>query len=93
MNRIALGPLEFYGCADAVLRLEPYLDGELPRVERRRVAFHVAICRHCGPRFRFEARLDGRVRESLGEAGVPDEVGTRVRAALDEVRGQRETGI
>jgi len=75
MNRITFGPLELYGCYEAVQRLEPFLDGELPRVERRRVAVHIAICFQCKPLFRFEKRLDGRVRESLGEAAVPEELG------------------
>ncbi|BCM94023.1 hypothetical protein IAD21_05918 [Abditibacteriota bacterium] len=86
MNRIHIGPIDLYGCPEAQERLEPYLDGELPPDERRRVSFHLTICRECAPLFRFEARLDGSVRQSLNEAEPPPELHAKVHSMLQQAR-------
>ncbi|RYX84070.1 hypothetical protein EON83_12070 [bacterium] len=88
MNHIHIGPMELYGCKEALARLEPFIDGELPRDERRRVSFHLVICRNCAPLFRFESRLDGTVRQSLNESevGAPPELHAKVQRALQQAR-------
>lgn len=87
MNRIHFGPLDLYGCSDAVARLEPFLDGELPLAQRRKVAFHLRICRECAPLFRFEAGLNSRIEETLSSAPLQNETRALVERALSEARG------
>ncbi len=86
MNRIHIGRLDLYGCHEARERLEPFLDGELARQEKRRVAFHLVICRECALLFRFEERLDGRVREGLSQTEAPSELHEKMREALKHAR-------
>ena len=91
MNRIHIGPLDLYGCREAQERMEPYLDGELARIERRRVAFHLVICRECALLFRFEERLDGRIRLELNQTEAPPEVHGKVQDALKRARESNES--
>lgn len=82
MNRIHIGPLDLYGCQEAVALLEPYIDGELPHDERRRVSFHLVICRQCAPLFRFEECFDVAVRQGLSDTTPPDDLHAKVHSAL-----------
>ena len=86
MNRIHIGPLDLYGCQEVVALLEPYIDGELPRDERRRVSFHLVICRQCAPLFRFEERFDGVVRQGLNDAELPADLHAKLHNVLQEAR-------
>lgn len=90
MNRIHIGPLDLYGCQDALALLEPYMDGELPRDERRRVSFHLVICRQCAPLFRFEERLDVAVRQGLSDVEPPRDLHVKVQTALQGARASDE---
>lgn len=91
MNRIRIGPIDLYGCQEARERLEPYIDGELPHGERRRVDFHLVICRECAPLFRFEMRLDSHVRQGLGDVDTPPDLYTKMQGVLRRARNTEDT--
>ena len=91
MNRIHIGPLDLYGCQEALALMEPYIDGELPRDERRRISFHLVICRQCAPLFRFEERLDVAVRQGLSDSEPPPDLHAKVQNVLQGERPSEQS--
>jgi Putative zinc-finger/FecR protein len=63
-------------------RLAAYLDDELVSNERRRVETHLAACERCRGE-RDEVRQGMALLESLPLAQAPDQLWTRIEAALD----------
>ena len=71
-----------YECADALARLDDYLDRQLTSKERRLVEQHLAICTACAPKFRFEATFNAELRRKLARIDVPPRLADRVHEAL-----------
>lgn len=57
MLRIKILGLDIYGCREALERLDDYLDHELSPEEQKKVRQHLAICRHCLHKFKFQEEL------------------------------------
>ncbi len=75
----ACGP----ACEEALLRLEAYLDGELPDVEVTVVADHLTACFPCTDRASFEQALRDIIRRSCAEQAPPGLL-ERVRLRLEQ---------
>jgi len=75
----ACGP----ACEEALLRLEAYLDGELPDVEVTAVADHLTACFPCTDRASFEQALRTIIRRSCAEQAPPGLL-ERVRLRLEQ---------
>jgi anti-sigma factor (TIGR02949 family) len=74
------------GCADALIRLEAYLDGALPEDDLQGIQAHLAACYPCTDRATFEEHLRALVRERCTESAPPELV-ARIRAQLAGAAG------
>ena len=72
-------------CETTFRRMQDYLDRMLSPEETRRVRSHLDGCGICAEEYVFEAAILRRVRRSLLEEAVPDDLFARVSAALDRV--------
>ncbi len=77
------GPAGFVGCDETIERLYFYLDGELTEERRVEITRHLDLCGPCVGAYGFEAELR-KVIASRCKDHVPDELITRVAAALHE---------
>ena len=84
MKRIHFGPIDFFGCADALQRLDPYLDRELSASESAKLRFHLRICRQCAQRFAFEADFNTALREKLGHLEVSPEWKAKIARSIEK---------
>jgi mycothiol system anti-sigma-R factor len=73
----------FVGCDETIERLYTYLDGELTEQRRLEIARHLDLCGPCVHAYGFEAELR-KVIASRCKDHVPDDLITRVAAALDQ---------
>ncbi len=81
MHRIKLLGLDIYGCREALERLDDYVDRELLPEEDKKVRQHLAICRHCLHKFKFQEALLLGVRAKV--QGLP--AGADVDAFKDRI--------
>ncbi|MFM7718201.1 MAG: zf-HC2 domain-containing protein [Actinomycetota bacterium] len=70
-------------CAEALARIERYLDGELEAEATVEVHAHVEGCSPCADRAALGRRLKERLRDACGGCDVPPELAERLRNALD----------
>jgi anti-sigma factor (TIGR02949 family) len=69
------------GCAEALERLEAYLDGELSETTVSELASHLRACYPCTDRVTFEEQLRAIVRQRCTEE-APTDLVERVRTRL-----------
>ena len=62
---------DYYSCAEAVRRLNEYLDHELTPEERAVVLKHLEICKPCLRRFTFEQTLIVSLRQKIIRLAAP----------------------
>ena len=70
------------GCAEAVSRVYPYLDGEANWIGRAMVRWHLRKCTRCEAAFIFEQHLKEKVHDGLAEE-CPQDVLDRLKLVLD----------
>ncbi len=75
-------PVDRYDCAEAFRRLDDYLDRELTPEEMAMVREHLLECEVCAMEFKFERGVLDGVREKLRRISAPDDLRTRVLAAI-----------
>lgn len=73
-----------YECADALARLDDYLDRRLSPRERRLVEQHLAVCTACTSKYRFETTFVSDVRRKLARIDVPPRLADRIHHALSQ---------
>ena len=73
-----------YDCADALRRLDDYLDRQLTPKERALVEQHLATCTACASKYRFETTFVSEVRRKLVRIDVPPRLASRVHDALQQ---------
>lgn len=73
---------EMLSCAEALARLQEFLDGELPTLTCDEVERHFEVCTRCWPHLRLEEHFRERVQEALGRCDVPGSLRARVVEAL-----------
>lgn len=86
MKRLKLGPLDLYGCREALERLDDFLDRELLRDETKKVATHLAICRACAQKFRFEKLFVEEINRKMNAVQLPPEIENAVLNAIEAER-------
>jgi anti-sigma factor RsiW len=69
-------------CADALRRLDDYVDRHLDATEVHQVEAHLAVCDVCASKFRFERRLISELRRTLRRLELPAGLADRIRARL-----------
>jgi anti-sigma factor RsiW len=68
-------------CAKCEELMQPYLDRQLDERERAEAEQHLAECRYCACRYRFEASLRRFVRHACEEPMAPE-----LKARLEALR-------
>ena len=69
---------ERYSCAEAMRRLDDYLDRELAPDESARVEEHLQTCARCLRRYNFERAVLLELRAKLRRVAVPPSLKARV---------------
>lgn len=69
-------------CAQALEKINEYLDGELDDVTHEEVAEHFRVCKRCFPHLRLEERFREALRRSQEGEACPDHVKTQVLELL-----------
>ena len=69
-------------CEEAVRQFFAYLDRALAGEPLEVLQQHLDDCLDCCDRLQFSRKLDGFVRDRLGEAAVPEGIEDRIRRAL-----------
>ena len=64
-------PLEYNQCQEAVKRLTEYLSDELDSREAEAVQNHLAECKGCFAKFRFEDALIRTIRDKVRQVQAP----------------------
>lgn len=84
MQRLKFGPIDLYGCREALARLDDYVDRELSASETAKVRFHLRLCHECARKFAFEADLNLGLREKLQRLDVPESLKEKVARGIQE---------
>jgi anti-sigma factor RsiW len=77
-------------CREVVELVTDYLEGSLPRGERRRFEAHLADCPHCTEylaQMRATIRLTGRLEPDDLSAAMRDDLGELYRRWRDDEKG------
>jgi hypothetical protein len=74
-------------CEDAVREFFAYLDRALAGEPLEALQQHLDQCLDCCDRLQFSRKLDGFVKDRVGEAPLPEGFEERIRRALGGVRG------
>jgi anti-sigma factor (TIGR02949 family) len=75
-------------CAEALERLQEFLDGELEDVAAAEVAHHFRVCKACFPHLRLEERFRQALRESQKGEVCPERVRARLMDLLTAETGE-----
>ena len=70
-------------CAEALVRVQEFLDGELGDVPAEQVEAHFDLCERCYPHLSFERAFLAAVRR-CGSAEAPAELKAKIAALLQE---------
>lgn len=76
-----------YTCEEAFLRLDDYLDRELPADQMDCVREHLETCALCASEFDFEHAVIEDVRGKLRRIRAPGDLMTRISALIASARG------
>lgn len=70
-------------CLDALLKIQPYLDGELSAVESESVRHHLHVCAPCAPALGYFRNLRDVVHRAAGALpAAPDHLKTRIKSLI-----------
>jgi anti-sigma factor (TIGR02949 family) len=69
-------------CAQALARLDDFLDRELSPDEMRAVQAHLDVCARCAHAHRFEAGLLDELKQRLRRLSLPEALRARIREDL-----------
>lgn len=78
--------IDRYTCEDAFLRLDDYLDRELPAEEMDCVRRHLETCALCASEMDFEQTVIDDVRGKLRRIRAPGDLMTRISALIATAR-------
>jgi anti-sigma factor (TIGR02949 family) len=74
-------------CLDALLKLQPYLDGELSEEDAEMVRRHFELCTPCTPALHYlRSFKEAMKRAGTQLPGAPPEVAARVKELLRQNR-------
>jgi len=79
------GTREMISCQDALRFLYEFLDGELEGASSAQVRAHFDVCQRCYPHLQLEASFRAALQRACGGPCAPEELKTRLLAALAEV--------
>ena len=76
-----------YSCEEAFLRLEDYLDRELPADQMDCVRQHLETCAICASEYDFEQTVLDDVRGKLRRIRAPGDLMSRISTLIAAARG------
>ena len=79
--------IDRYTCEEAFLRLDDYLDRELPQEEMDCVREHLETCAICASEVDFEQTVIDDVRGKLRRIRAPGDLMTRISTLIASARG------
>ncbi|HYW12403.1 MAG TPA: zf-HC2 domain-containing protein [Longimicrobium sp.] len=79
--------IDRYTCEEAFLRLDDYLDRELPADQMDCVREHLETCAICASEVDFEQTVIDDVRGKLRRIRAPRDLMTRISALIATARG------
>jgi anti-sigma factor (TIGR02949 family) len=79
--------IDRYTCEQAFLRLDDYLDRELPADQMECVREHLETCAMCASEFDFETTVMDDVRGKLRRIRAPRDLMSRISALIAGARG------
>jgi anti-sigma factor (TIGR02949 family) len=79
--------MDRYTCEEAFLRLDDYLDRELPADQMDCVREHLEACAICASEVDFEQTVIDDVRGKLRRIRAPADLMTRISALIATARG------
>ena len=77
-----MGPVDQLNCAQALARLDDFLDRELFPEEMQAVRAHLDLCARCARAHRFEADLLPSLKQRLRRLSLPESLRARIRQEL-----------
>lgn len=78
--------IDRYTCEEAFLRLDDYLDRELPPEQMECVREHLEICEMCAGEFVFEQTVIDDVRGKLRRIRAPGDLMSRISGLIASAR-------
>ena len=72
-------------CAEAIEKLDDYLDGEVETTDLETIDRHLERCSGCAEEFRYEKSVVKSIRRKLAEVEIPDDLRQRVLRKLDRL--------
>ena len=81
-----MSQIDRYTCEEAFLRLDDYLDRELPEEEMDRVRGHLETCALCASEFDFEQAVIDDVRGRMRRIRAPRDLMTRISVLIATAR-------
>lgn len=82
------GSHEMISCADAMSKLQEFIDGELHGLTHEQVEAHFDVCTRCYPHLTMEKNFRVRVQAALAKPDVPERLRTRVMDMLARDGGE-----
>jgi anti-sigma factor (TIGR02949 family) len=79
--------IDRYTCEEAFLRLDDYLDRELPADQMDCVREHLETCAICASEVDFEQTVIDDVRDKLRRIRAPGDLMSRISALIASARG------
>ena len=79
--------MDRYTCEEAFLRLDDFLDRELPADQMDCVREHLETCAICASEFDFEQTVIEDVRGKLRRIRAPGDLMSRISALIASARG------
>jgi anti-sigma factor (TIGR02949 family) len=79
--------IDRYTCEEAFLRLDDYLDRELPQDEMECVQQHLETCAICASEYDFERTVIDDVRGKLRRIRAPRDLMSRISSLIASARG------
>ena len=78
--------IDRYTCEEAFLRLDSYLDRELPPEEMERVREHMETCAICASEYEFEQTVIDDVRAKVRRIRAPGDLMARIAGLIASAR-------
>ena len=82
-----MSQIDRYTCEEAFLRLDDYLDRELPADQMDCVREHLETCAICASEVDFEQTVIDDVRDKLRRIRAPGDLMSRISALIASARG------
>lgn len=80
-----MNPGDDLSCAEAIERLDDYLDREIDPEALETIHRHLEHCRPCADEFRYEESVVKGIRRKLAEVPIPEDLRRRVLAKLERI--------